>query len=657
MCIENSKITLNSYDPYLKPIKFVRDLSLGYVYLTKFDLEIIDTLSFQRLKNIRQLTCQSVYPCSNHTRFEHSLGVMELIRRAINSINENKFIGENEKNSQTIINQNLQINLSIAALLHDVGHCPFSHLGELEFDKTKINEKLLDCIENEGLQSLYNELKTDFEGPNKIGAKHEKMSCIIILTIYKKVIDDFINSNHSNNVKIDYDLIIRSIIGFQYNNNVIDNKIKNVLISLVNSNIFDMDKLDYVMRDSYYTGIGTPDIDIERLFRNMFLSDAGDNYGIVFTNRAVPVLQNMIESRDELYMYVYNHHTAVFSDFMYSYILRRLDHNYRDFSLLLDNNNNKNIQETLPGMFEKDELFSVDAIFENHRSDSSLITLLNETQNKFEKIVGNIDVDDPKNLEIIKDKLIGSLNNNWDPPIIHEIREKLTDNIIRVYKLIRNYLRRSYFKSWWKSNYEFVNFMQTNFIDDGIRDSLCKWVCEDEDNEFSDEFRSQLAKSVTYITQRLWDDKQLRVKTELKSRLEGDEFFVVKRSSHFFDINTISKLDIALKKNEILEEPYNEKYKLEDYYIKSLTNVIPQKDYYTIYAKESFYIFTKQLSSDIHSEDRKRHYKYLQQIFVYVASTMIRDGRNKFTECFIKKNDEENAHEKIYKGFIEKYGL
>ena len=128
MCIENSKITLNSYDPYLKPIKFVRDLSLGYVYLTKFDLEIIDTLSFQRLKNIRQLTCQSVYPCSNHTRFEHSLGVMELIRRAINSLNENRFIGENEKNSQTIINQNLQINLSIAALLHDVGHCPFSHL-------------------------------------------------------------------------------------------------------------------------------------------------------------------------------------------------------------------------------------------------------------------------------------------------------------------------------------------------------------------------------------------------------------------------------------------------------------------------------------------------------------------------------------------------
>ena len=60
-----------------------------------------------------------------------------------------------------------------------------------------------------------------------------------------------------------------------------------------------MDKLDYIMRDSYMTGIGTPVIDTHRLFRNMYLNE---KYALVFTSRAVPALQNMIEARDGLYI-------------------------------------------------------------------------------------------------------------------------------------------------------------------------------------------------------------------------------------------------------------------------------------------------------------------------------------------------------------------
>lgn len=68
---------------YMEPVKFIRDLVHNYIYLTEFDLELIDTPEFQRLKDIRQLTCQSVYPEARHTRFEHSLGVMELTRQAM----------------------------------------------------------------------------------------------------------------------------------------------------------------------------------------------------------------------------------------------------------------------------------------------------------------------------------------------------------------------------------------------------------------------------------------------------------------------------------------------------------------------------------------------------------------------------------------------
>ena len=67
-----------SRDYYFKPVKIIRDLVHGYVNVTYFDIKILDTIQFQRLKDIKQLTCQQVYPSAQHTRFEHSLGVLEL---------------------------------------------------------------------------------------------------------------------------------------------------------------------------------------------------------------------------------------------------------------------------------------------------------------------------------------------------------------------------------------------------------------------------------------------------------------------------------------------------------------------------------------------------------------------------------------------------
>lgn len=66
----------NNYAYYFEPKKMFRDLAHRYVNLTEFELTLIDTISFQRLKDIRQLTCQEVYPSARHTRFEHSLGVL-----------------------------------------------------------------------------------------------------------------------------------------------------------------------------------------------------------------------------------------------------------------------------------------------------------------------------------------------------------------------------------------------------------------------------------------------------------------------------------------------------------------------------------------------------------------------------------------------------
>lgn len=132
---------------YFKTTKIIRDLIHEYINLTDFDLKVIDTIEFQRLKDIRQLTCQQVYPAARHTRFEHSLGVLHLMRQAIKSINKNDIFSNGTKiGAKEIINPNLSFNACVAALLHDVGHCPFSHLGEAEFDLENIREKLLNAI-------------------------------------------------------------------------------------------------------------------------------------------------------------------------------------------------------------------------------------------------------------------------------------------------------------------------------------------------------------------------------------------------------------------------------------------------------------------------------------------------------------------------------
>ena len=690
--IKNNQSQKANKSYYFDSDKFVRDLIHGYVYLTKFDIDLISTEQFQRLRDIRQLTCQSVYPAARHTRFEHSLGVMELTRQAINNINANGFIAL-ESPKAKIIDEQLQFNAALAALLHDVGHCPFSHMGEVEFDSKDVWDRLYsdinDCEELRG-----SDLSKIFENMNqssikKAGSIHEQLSCIMILEKLKGILSDVgqqkIVVNNGSNLYVDYELIIRCILGIEYNTSTIQlfesNKEKNIVVNLINSKIFDMDKLDYVMRDSFYTGIGTPHIDTNRLFRNMYLNSENE-YKLVFKNRAVPALQNFIESRDSLYMYVYNHHTAVFSDFMNGYIFRRLAHNKRDLlELSLDyarvakeqgllNEINDviiaQLEETLQsnnepittiGMIPKDYLFSSEAVIDQTRSDSDLISLLNILHYSLDIICKQGDyLEQYIDGEISEALTFPGFTKNIDHlkkiPHLKEKYEKLKENIFHINQLISEYQCHQYLKPWWKTNSEFNNFLMTNFKDDRICLQLCNWISHGKSGLVDgEEFRSQLAKNVIFITQCLKNDNE--VKSNLITELNTGEFFVIKRSARFFDPDTISELDIALKSNEILGSPRDVKYQSGEFYIKMLTNVIPQRDYYSMYAKNSFYIFSKRLSNDLNSlEQRNAHYRQIEQIFIFVAETLISDGERNFMNNYSgSKEKEKAAHQFMYERY------
>ena len=650
---------------YLEPAKFIRDLVHKYINLTKFEIELIDTPQFQRLKDVRQLTCQHVYPAARHTRFEHSLGVMELTKQAIKHLNKNKFLGGQNVYGNQIINENLAFNASIAALLHDVGHCPFSHLGEIQVDKDNVRERLSNHI----MSKLSNsELSNEFSvssGKN-IGSLHEQLSCIVIFEKFYGMLTGLnhkpIENKEGDGVElnVDFELIIRSILGMEYDTSTTDKykefNLHNVIVRLINSSIFDMDKLDYIMRDSFFTGIGTPQIDTKRLFRNMYFNH---DFSIVFTSKAVPALQNMIDSRDELYMYVYNHHAVVFSDFMNTYIMRKLVHNSNDFLDLIYPEKTQQekktalskLENTELGLIPTSHLFSIDSILEKNRSDSDWISLLNRIRyNKIaeneiwkliDKIIENYKISNPFGLEI------GDLD-----PDFNDKKQHLVEKITSTFNLLDRYHTRSFLKPWWKTVFEFTNFMKMSFRDDVVRNKVGEMICDGKKyNIDSAEFRSQIAKHVIYITTHLKNESILDY---IEPFAEGD-FFVVQRSNRFFDLRDIEKLDIALKTSEIIGTPSDIEYQTSIYYLKYLTNIIPQKDYSAIYAKEGFYIFSKQV--DMEPSKKKKHYEEIERIFIFVVSEFINRGSHWFNDRFGVKDiaKEKKSMEELYFTYKEKY--
>lgn len=677
------------WDQYFTPKKIIRDLTHGYVRLTKFELEIIDKAPFQRLKDIRQLTCQQVYPAARHTRFEHSLGVMELTRRAIDSLNENGFLTNGRKYSTNDppISDFIRFNVTLAALLHDVGHCPFSHLGETQFDPLEVWRRLRKDVHHflggSELDQRFQEKKYD-KKPDK-GAVHEHLSCIVVLEsfydMFKAVsIDNKKGTEGSDGkIRVDLELLLRCILGIEYDVKTSrllqDSMEKNAAIRLINSTIFDMDKLDYIMRDSLFTGIGVPTIDTDRLFRNMHLSE---QYSLVFTSKAVPVLQNMIEARDNLYMYVYNHHTAVFSDFIFSYIQRRMDHNARAFYKImypsLFPTEFSFVQMGLAefpvsrqGLVLKPYLFSSDAVVEGNRSDSDWISLVNVIYiaSKQNRNTDYISIGIEAAIEEERADLVVPPGGRkqckhfswskygkkaerhcerfvpWHNPS-EEDCGKLAKQIKRTYSLVDRYQSRKFLKPWWKTIFEFQNFMSRNFYDDNIRKQLCDFIYKDGEYGLpAAEFRSQLAKHVKYVTQRLYKENAFRM------FLNDDDLFVVERSIRFFDQNTIEKLDIALQTNEIVGVPIEtvNKDSPRGYYIKNLTSIIPQKDYSSLYGERSFYVYSRDFSHDVEvknysPEEVQKFNRVVEQIFVFTAEELIRRGEQDFVERFCRGTSE-----------------
>ena len=287
----------------------------GLIKMTKEEFKVISHPLFNRLRFIKQNTfLYNVFPSANHTRFEHSIGVMHLASEMFNNAFYNASVLHNKRDkyklekSNTIFEMTSENShelmdsyylLRLAALLHDIGHGPMSHL----FDKFA-PEKV------EFLNVIRNDQAIEF-------------SDILVEKLDELITGQKVEHEH---VSLYFSAIILSEIGIQVENikkvlTIMNGKIELADIKCNNMNItiflhqivagapLDCDRMDYLLRDSYFTGVKYGIYDLNRVLKSLlpFIHDNKLKLGI--KKSGLPAIENFLQARFGLFQQVYFHKT------------------------------------------------------------------------------------------------------------------------------------------------------------------------------------------------------------------------------------------------------------------------------------------------------------------------------------------------------------
>jgi HD superfamily phosphohydrolase len=225
----------------------IKDPVHGYVYITEAEKKVIDTYPMQRLRRLRQLAgSEYVYPGANHTRFEHCLGVMYLAGHVLENPNISRIVNDEEVDM-----------CRISALLHDCGHGPFSHVFEhlliKDLDKT-----------HEDITSWIIEKSEVSDKLSKMGFNAKEVAGLAVGKLHKK---------------------------------------DRAFLDQIISSAVDVDKQDFIVRDTYHTGAEYGFIDVYRLIHA--LDVLGENLAVELG--ALSALEAFVIARIESFKSIYFH--------------------------------------------------------------------------------------------------------------------------------------------------------------------------------------------------------------------------------------------------------------------------------------------------------------------------------------------------------------
>lgn len=267
----------------------IRDPVHGAIHILKEEIPIIRHPFFQRLRNIKQLgPAEYVFPGATHTRYLHSLGVMWVGQRVVDQLFTNAPKGAD-------LNR-LKETFKLACLLHDIGHAPLSHacevampkLGQLNMPKEFLHQKELsgdrqatheDYTIKAIVDSTFSESFTRCE--NEWG-------------LDKKRVADLIRGQTSHPEYF-------TIEGINYF----------PLLSQLVSSELDCDRMDYLLRDSYFCGVSYGRYDMDWLIDNMEICVENNQAVLGLSERAVVTFDDFLLGRYHMFVMVYFHYRAV----------------------------------------------------------------------------------------------------------------------------------------------------------------------------------------------------------------------------------------------------------------------------------------------------------------------------------------------------------
>ncbi len=265
--------------------KIIIDPVHGDIGLSKLETELIDTPTFQRLRRIKQLGfAYIVYPNARHSRFEHSLGVLHIMTRILESFRS--------KNKDGVPDDDFR-KLRIAALLHDIGHYPYSHL--------------MDRIDWDSAQKYITKKGQSAEEgttPAKEYPKHDKLGEIVI-TKRKDVMEK---------------LKAGGVLPEEIAALIKGQRVGLAIPNLLNASL-DVDRLDYLVRDSLNTGLPYGKVDLNYIVNNLDLTDEKE---VIVRAKAKSSIEHMLMGRYFMFNTVYMHKTVFAFEEMIRKIVRRL---------------------------------------------------------------------------------------------------------------------------------------------------------------------------------------------------------------------------------------------------------------------------------------------------------------------------------------------
>lgn len=292
--------------------KKIKDPIYGYVKIpVEYMEEIIDKAEFQRLRRILQTSYSPLYSSAIHNRFVHSIGVFHLGSIAAETLR--KEMNAKDLLSCDVAEQMIRV-YRLACLLHDVGHAPFSHTGECfykneTFQSVELHDRIGELVGDREFTAELLKMEANAAAP------HELMSVIIGLKVFGKSIGS----------RRDKEFFARCITGYLYTDGTKDNQIRNCFITMLNSKVIDVDRLDYLIRDAYITGFATINIDYQRLLKALTIVEYKGKYQIAYKKDAVSIIENVVYAHDAEKKWIQNHPVVLYEAYIIKHIIVHLN--------------------------------------------------------------------------------------------------------------------------------------------------------------------------------------------------------------------------------------------------------------------------------------------------------------------------------------------